>query len=637
VPRPLTLTLSHGERGQSQKEPRVYMTASSLTDLSPRAARIVTVFCIGLVTIVTIAMIAWIWPRCPGAVDDFGREVYVPWQLAQGKVLYRDISYINGPIAPYFNALLFRLFGSSVNTLKWFNALLIVALAQLIYRLVLTIADHVAATTCGIVFAIMFAGQQVSGAAISNATYNWLTPYSHDLTYGVALSIAMVAALWRASLGRRTLWLGVAGFLLGLIFLTKPEPFLAAAVAGFAGAFCLLRDPSLPRAKPIIVMIVSLLVPIVVATILVSPAHVIGGWRWVFDQQLLSTRFFKWVTGLEDPAGNTQLMFGWLTLYLFIVGPAVVLGWWAGQKGPSHSAIAAVAIALVIAVPALVFWDRIPWREVLRPLPVVVAIILGCVIWKLFREDPRESPRRALPISFGVLSLLLLAKTPLRVQPYYYGFALAMPANLYMLTAAVTCIPWKLNRRNKSGLVVRWAILSVVLVTLIAYVRMDAAAMAKRTHPIGEGANRFYADAEGAIVDRVAKDLIASTAPDVTLAAIPQGAMINFLSQRVNPTPYLSMMPPDMIMFGEDAMLESLQKNPPDYIALVHRDTILIGRRFFGQEYGARVMKWIVDNYDIPNGKLYGELPPFNEQNRFSILLVRHTGPGKPAPGLARN
>ena len=28
----------------------------------------------------------------------------MPWQLAQGKVLYRDIAYLNGPLSPYFNS-----------------------------------------------------------------------------------------------------------------------------------------------------------------------------------------------------------------------------------------------------------------------------------------------------------------------------------------------------------------------------------------------------------------------------------------------------------------------------------------------------------------------------------------------------
>ena len=48
--------------------------------------------------------------RARGAA--FGRELYVPWQLTQGKVLYRDIESIFGPLSPYLNALWMRLFPS---------------------------------------------------------------------------------------------------------------------------------------------------------------------------------------------------------------------------------------------------------------------------------------------------------------------------------------------------------------------------------------------------------------------------------------------------------------------------------------------------------------------------------------------
>ena len=34
---------------------------------------------------------------------DFGRELYVPWQLNEGKALYRDIAYFHGPFSPYLN------------------------------------------------------------------------------------------------------------------------------------------------------------------------------------------------------------------------------------------------------------------------------------------------------------------------------------------------------------------------------------------------------------------------------------------------------------------------------------------------------------------------------------------------------
>src|SRR5687768_5447393 len=59
----------------------------------------------------------WSWRKWPDPMIDFGRELYVPWQIVQGKVLYRDIASLFGPLSPYVNALWFKLFGVSLTTL----------------------------------------------------------------------------------------------------------------------------------------------------------------------------------------------------------------------------------------------------------------------------------------------------------------------------------------------------------------------------------------------------------------------------------------------------------------------------------------------------------------------------------------
>jgi hypothetical protein len=42
------------------------------------------------------------WGKWGDFIVDYGREMYIPWQLSEGKILYRDI-YVNqyGPFAPY--------------------------------------------------------------------------------------------------------------------------------------------------------------------------------------------------------------------------------------------------------------------------------------------------------------------------------------------------------------------------------------------------------------------------------------------------------------------------------------------------------------------------------------------------------
>src|SRR5262252_3471824 len=70
----------------------------------------------------------WRWARWGDLTIDCGREMFAPWALTQGKMLYRDLWYPYGPLAPYVNAALFRVFSPSLTVL--YSAGLLALLAQ---------------------------------------------------------------------------------------------------------------------------------------------------------------------------------------------------------------------------------------------------------------------------------------------------------------------------------------------------------------------------------------------------------------------------------------------------------------------------------------------------------------------------
>src|SRR5688572_21739691 len=178
------------------------------------------------VALVTIALLAWTSDRCPELVTDFGREAYVPWRISEGEVLYRDVNYFNGPLSPHVNATLFEFFGASLRTMKIANATVAVLTALLVYFMTRRIGDELAALAMGATFAVLFASAHLMGMG----NFNWLTPYAHDLTHGVALSLAMLACLWRGQGRGNSRWVIIGGFTYGLVLLTKVEVALAATV-----------------------------------------------------------------------------------------------------------------------------------------------------------------------------------------------------------------------------------------------------------------------------------------------------------------------------------------------------------------------------------------------------------------------
>ena len=61
---------------------------------------------------------------------DFGREVYYPEQILEGKVLYKDLFNIYGPLSYQINAVLYKIFGAKLSTLYgagWVSSILAVS------------------------------------------------------------------------------------------------------------------------------------------------------------------------------------------------------------------------------------------------------------------------------------------------------------------------------------------------------------------------------------------------------------------------------------------------------------------------------------------------------------------------------
>ena len=74
------------------------------------------------------------WRKWPDALIDFGRELYLPWRLSEGAVLYRDMDANYGPLSHWFNAIIFRTTGVGFMHLVWTNLVIYFAILALVYR-----------------------------------------------------------------------------------------------------------------------------------------------------------------------------------------------------------------------------------------------------------------------------------------------------------------------------------------------------------------------------------------------------------------------------------------------------------------------------------------------------------------------
>ncbi|MGD0540509.1 MAG: hypothetical protein ABSB33_03215, partial [Tepidisphaeraceae bacterium] len=133
-----------------------------------------------LIATTGLSLAYWLWAHTGEILLDFGNELYVAWQLSQGKTLYRDIAYLFGPLSPTINATVMRLFGPGLTTILIANFIILILTTALLYRLLGIMASSLAATTATIFFLCIFA----LSAPTRLTNYNFLTPYAHPITHG---------------------------------------------------------------------------------------------------------------------------------------------------------------------------------------------------------------------------------------------------------------------------------------------------------------------------------------------------------------------------------------------------------------------------------------------------------------------
>ncbi len=565
--------------------------------------------------LVGAALLVRTWGTWPDVLVDFGGELYVPWRLAEGDVLYRDVAYFTGPLSPYFNAAVFRIFGASFLALVIANLVVLGGIAVLLHRRVERMAGALAAGAALVVFLSLFAFAQLESVGNSN----YVCPYSHETTHGALLALLALEALAAWLRSRKPVSIAVLGFLLGLAFLTKVEVFLAVAGASILGLILGFRADRTGLARSAAILLACAVLPCAVAFAALATAMpaaaalegTLGAWPYTLGGRVADLAFYRWVLGTDHPGENAWKMIASTGWWLAIFGGAAVAGLLA-RGGITRRCLVGAAAGGIL----LVFRPTpLAWIGTGRAFPVLVLALL--VPWLV--AGWRKSTERAIAASaFGGYALLLLAKMVLHARINMYGFALAMPAAMFVVAALVGWIPERIDRAGGGGAFFRGFALAVLAIAVGNHLWIQESFLARKAVAVGEGRDAFRADARGAYVNAAVAAVKSRAHPGSTLAVLPEGVMINFLARVKAPARYINYMPPEVIMFGEERIVADLERTPPDLVAIVHKPTVEYGLPWFGVDYGARLMAFVRERY-VPGPLIGGE--PLRPETGFGIRL----------------
>jgi hypothetical protein len=553
---------------------------------------------------VFLVLTAISWNRWVEPYVDTGRELMVPWRVAHGEVLYRDVRFYYGPLAPWIAAAVDLVAGRS------FAAR--IALAAVIALLHLEALRRLAGRMLSAGRAALVTSLVVAVSFFLRPGGCHLFPYSLDTSIAVA---SVTGALLLFSSGRPRARDAAGAALLTAALLTRPEIGLA-GIAVQAIERLLSGTASEKRR-----FLAVALAPVAIAGIVYAvasagtPLPILQKEGWLTFLYLPSefVNVYASFAGVDRPGlRGAELALAvialvaiglWLLLAALASARARVLSTAAGR------AVEATAIGVLVAVAVLRTFPPSGIREVVGLLPPLVRAVppllfatatVGLAGRLLGRG--RGTVLAGIPDAVLLVSLYFAARLFLAAgyAGPYNGFYLPLPllVTSVLLLSAADGLAGRLKVSPAPTAFPR--LISAALALFLAS-RVAAHGLLYR-HPawsrVTTPAGSLFVPEPVAGATRAALADLAGRVPERgAMTGFPETGFFNWTLGRRNPLAQDQFFPGHLDRAAEDEAIARLERDPPDAVVYVDVLTIGHGRAAFGKDYLERLDRAVREHF----------------------------------------
>jgi len=557
------------------------------------------------------------WYKCGDLIIDTSRELWVPLQILNGKVLYNDLYYFHGPLPAYSMAFLFKIFGANLNVLIGCGIVITLLVCFCVYKVSRFFLPESAAVVVVANFCFVFA----FGVNIYVTIANYILPYSFASTFCILFIIVALYYFLKYIESER------GGYLTGwLIFLTLASlarPDTALSVWGaFVVSGLLVRNGGY---KARLIMLLSpLALSLAIYCIALYVMQAFGGFKeTLLDSMLFALRgkdsFTVTAAGFDDIA-NKMLLIGKSFLYHLLALAGVSSGAQlitrsvtGGGKKLIQLTSGVTVLVVTIALAAIFIGYQADLQYRCLPLIILISLVLSAV--KMLRGDDYKKNHKLFTLS--IVSLMLASKIFLNARMSPYGFYL-LTVGLIVYYIYFFNLMAVINRKCFQATSGRLHYVSLLLMFIALFMTswgVSANIYANKILEVdsGKGVVRSFNDERSIAYWDTVNYLKKNSLENESLVVFPEGASINFYSGRTNPLKYYFFLQGDLEKIGDNTLINQLYENRVNYIAIVHgaRDT-------FGIGYGTTLLSWIYENYE--HVEQFGETPYGDDQFWIQIL-----------------
>lgn len=500
-------------------------------------------------------------------VIDCGREAYYPTQVLLGKILYKDIFNIYGPFAYMFNAFLFKLFGINLNILYisgCVSAYLLVTFIYLIARKFLS---------SFLSFAIGF--YTISIGVTDLCLFNFIFPYSYSMLYGiVSFSTSLWALLKYQENGNDVKFLYLASLMAGICVSNKYEflPYIAVVL------YSIIKTKKLNLKEYYYVILSLLFVPVFCFGILFIQGLNFNDLTLILSyiSKMSHSKTLTYFYATQGVYFHKLTPLLWLSNFVMFIIPfsLFILSAKANKRWFN--------IFGMIVASILLFYIANPVTFCFFPILTIILFVID------YKNIIRNRKLLILTLSCITISFKVLAS----LTTLNYGVFFAS----FLLITVLSLIFDIFKEKNLSRYNLSIGIYIIVLAMALGYTNMlkfgakDSLIKTKRGGIFTT--YEFYKS-----TDDLINYIEQNTKKTDKIVILPEGSMVNFLTDRNTDDFYTSLIPLYVEMFGEDNIIKHFKQTKPEYIIFNNWNSKDYYYEYICKDYAVSFCNYVSSNY----------------------------------------
>ena len=544
------------------------------------------------------------WLKWGNLTIDCGREMYIPAAINEGKRLYLDLWYPYGPLIPYWNALLYRLFGTQLSVL-YANGIAVISIIVLtlysLSRVFLPISHSFT-----IVFAFLLQAFQLN-------IFNYVLPYSYAAVYGSMFSVVLIWLLVQNCYKDEPWHIVAAGMISGMTLLTKIEFGMASyGILMIAIAIRAFTNRSVKKfTYDIFLCIPGLLLSIGIYMKLVS----ISSFAFIFEENIAispKSYFVKnygilWPKSL-DFTMDVPVLFK--SVFVGLSGAVILLAclwiasvYWKARRTMSilaiglcffHLSVAFTSKVLKIDLPSLLldvapyffFNSGLIWMS-------VILLLFTFVTWKNSGYSNRDAATLIVTIGSILLGARMLTSMAPTNYPIYYDIVpyLGWYLALYRFSGK-----WQVRPTEKI-----WRAFNILICCGLVAITMSHYGVYRRPYLLSTARGAIYTEQQkGEAYSQLIDFLTLAKSRSEYFVTMPEDVSLYYFTATQAPsrwhtiTPY-TLPPGDLT----SRYLDELDRARIKYVILSNRSAIEYGTPLFGIDYNTSIYQWITQKYKV--------------------------------------